>query len=336
MPRILQFNNAEFSVNGNWVPNVYGIAAEDGVELRDGINVLYRRASLPVLVLADDKNQTEYDVLSAPFMPLIGHYIHGMYVIGHNAIERRDGSLLWDCILHLDSRFREVTQQEIAEGWPTWEWDYEFEDEELTQDQITGAPIENTVCERIGLEHPISILTLTITRVEAIDNTANDNLYYGNRTNSQPFWGAPPGAAYMPGIRSRERVINGVRYRQCSYTIKFKVKKPSQDVPTDINPQGQLYPIASYSWRARPLNQGTRYIDDQDNPLEIGCDATLMKSFFTDDDPPQPTTGNLDESGFALDPEDELVFLSFNRFMEADFNELNLGPDNFANPPRAY
>lgn len=179
---------------------------------------------------------------------------------------------------------------------PKWAWSVELVEEPLIEDaQEADKGIVNSVGEPLFTTTLVPIPVLTISRYESSFDPQTILDYVG-KVNAAEFWGAAAGKAWMAGINDREETVDGRRLRFVEYAIKFR---------TD-----------NQGWKAKLLDQGTYYSDG----------VSFVR--FTDDYG-NPTTGNLDgtrsfegeRAAFA-----ETKFLEYNRYAEADFSALNLGP----------
>lgn len=183
---------------------------------------------------------------------------------------------------------------------PEWRWSFEQEEVVIPKDVITDVPLTNSVGEPLILTAPVPIPVLNIRRYN-VDFDPQTILDYGGRVNSVAFWGADPKAALMAGITDEPVDVDGRTLRLNNYTIKFGMALPTEDWTVDL------------------LDHGTKF-------FEIGAVSTLT-DFATKQG--NPTTGNLNGLGFALPAGAPLVYLNRNRFRQANFNDLKLGPNNW-------
>ncbi len=257
-------------------------------------------------ILGDSVNDTADDILNTAGLPPLGGTLNGTYVVGYKAKEKDTHALLWEVEAELSSEaFPDISsgtfEEDPTDLTPTWEWDFELLDQVIEVEKKTGDPIENSAGERIIEKTEIALPVLTITRIqESFDPDVI--LDYVNYTNETAFWGAPPTACLMTGIRDRRANIDQTELRSVTYQIKFNLALKK-------SPGGVLEVIG---WRSRPLDQGSYYLDGTD------------KISFLDENG-NAIIGNLDGSGGdngVATPE----YLNFAKYPETDFNTLALGP----------
>lgn len=186
------------------------------------------------------------------------------------------------------------------EKTPTVNWSSEMEDELLEQDALTGDPVITKAGEPIQVTAPVTIAVLQIKRYELFPFDPNKIFDYGNHTNSIAFWGAPAGTALLLPMEAEQEVVEGVKYANVTYTIKFKLRGNIADADT---------------WKARPLHAGHFYREIAGEPPVIWKDRQG-----------NPGVINLTFFGTKLPDGSPPEFLEFNRFRQVDFNALNLGP----------
>jgi hypothetical protein len=252
--------------------------------------------SVVYYVRATSKAENEDDALAATGLPPIGILRNRAYLKQKAARESSASALLWEVECYFDSH--------VDPKRPVVKWGWTAESIELviTHDPVTGAPIVNAVGEPIIVTAPFVIPILWIERMEA-SFSPDTILAYCNRTNSQPFWGAPPKAALMGPITDSPEEVNGVTIRRVRYEIKFNLL---------VDPDTKKIK----GWISQPLNEGTKYRDK-------AGDKTFIKfrEKFKD-----IITGNLNLDGTARDPTQPAVYLNFHRHPLADLNNLELGP----------
>lgn len=232
-------------------------------------------------------------------IPKVGDVVRNAYCEKKTVNEVEASAGLWE--IHCTFNSRLPTGEDIVQV----NWNVEEVEEIVTFDQVTGVPVTNSVGEPLPLKTLITIPVLDITRIED-DFDPDLILNYGNRVNSATFYGAPPLCALMKGPTGNERYIDGIKRYEVNYKIMFNLMID----PDTLQPRG---------WLAYLLNHGTFYKD-----VGGGSSSTTVYRRFTLDG--RPTTGNLNLDGtarpFGLPP----IYLPYNRYRLADFNELDLGP----------
>lgn len=181
--------------------------------------------------------------------------------------------------------------------------------EELMETDFAGKRIQTANGERIEVTRPAVIPTLEISRYQPYPWNPNLNFTHANHLNSKPFWGAPPRHALLDPISCEYVQIELTDeckqwFCKCSYRVRFRFD-----------------PNSSEPWKLRPLHYGNlvRYITEDDGDLVI---AQAL------DPEGRPRQVNLDAMGFELPPEStEPVFLEFDQYGEADFDELGINAD---------
>jgi hypothetical protein len=190
---------------------------------------------------------------------------------------------------------------------PEWYWDFEIVERPFTRDVDTDKLVASSAGEVIEMvtQYAIPILHIERHQLDFDPNTITD---YVNHRNSADFWGVSPGDVLMAGISDRkdtQMIWNGTYFRKVSYVLKFAIP---------------FIPDVQEGWTELLCDAGTYYYDiDTDDRLQFI------------DRHGNAITGRLDGAGFPLsdyetDPNAPPVILRFNRFPEADFNELDLGP----------
>lgn len=247
------------------------------------------------LVRASSTSENEDDILSAPGLPLLRSVSSGAYCYKKSAREINSAALLWEVDVDYDSHID--TQNRVV----TVSWETEEMVDLVEWDQITGAPVMNSVGEPIYIEIPYEIPVLVIKRVE--DTFDPDIiLLYNNRCNSTYFWGAPPYCGLMKGPTADPISIDGGQKYMVTYRIKFNLRVD----PDSLLPRG---------WYSRPLNQGTMYYPAP------GEDPVPFSASNKDN-----ITGNLNPDGTLRSRTLRPYYLKFSLRRVADFNLLNLGP----------
>lgn len=216
-----------------------------------------------------------------------------------------ENRLLWFLDVTADSTIDEEDAEESQtppdQRTPEWSWDFETIEQIIATD-VNGLPVVNGVGEPFELTAPRALPVLHIERWEPTFDP-DTILDYMNTVNDAEFWGAPAGSALMAGIRDRkdtQEVYAGVYYRKVSYTIKFALPFVAD---------------ALEGWTELLLNRGTFYLAE---------DGLNTKIHFMAGG--QQITGNLDILGHKLAEGLPAQILRFEKFSQADFSALNLGP----------
>jgi len=266
------------------------------------LNVVQTQKTFSVfyLVRANSINENEDDALNAIGIPALRSLTNGAFLKKKIAREIDSAALLWEVECQYDSNISSVDETVI------WSWSSETAEEVLERDIIEGTSVTNSVGEPIIITAPVTIPVLTVERIQPTFDP-DTILNFVNRVNSVPFYGAPAKTALMASITDRPENQDGVTARRVTYVVKFNLVF-DQDL-------GEFR-----GWRARPLNEGTRYSETAINPTTF--DPEDLMPFLIDD---IPTTGNLNLDG-TKNTGTTYVHLTFNRHLQANFNVLNLGP----------
>lgn len=268
-------------------------------------------------VVGDDLNDRESQACTAVGIPQIGFILQGAICRGVKAKEldrvknpfNGNACALFQVDCSFDNDYNEEDADESNQApearTPKVRWYGENDTEELSRDAITGKAITTTAGEKIIVEHPIAFPILEIKRYGFAPFDPDVILQYVNRTNSTVFWGAPKGSALMLPITADEVTIDGGKYVEETYTIKFKPKT------LDNNETA----LREDSWKGSVLNQGQM--------VRLAPDTEPVRAT---DDNDNPITVNLDDDGVRLADGADPVYVDFNRFARANFNNLNLGP----------
>lgn len=197
-------------------------------------------------------------------------------------------------------------------------WSSDTEEDVLERDAITGMPIVTSAGEPINVTHPV---TNPVLEIKGYFNAPFDPdviLLYNNKVNSDDFYGAPEGTAFMSSITADdEEVINERRVVPATFTIKFKLRE-------DPDNPGSLM---RDTWHLKLLNQGQFYLDYVQEEQTV-----TRRRLRALDENGHPIMVNLRLDGSALPltneghPVADATYLDFNRFTKIDFNNLNLGP----------
>lgn len=263
-------------------------------------------------VLAD---LDEEDALAATGIPALREVNGSAYLIAKYAKEYDSNNGIWEVTCYWDSA--------VPASAPTFEywWESETVEKVIMQDQITGLPICNSVGEPLLLTRPIELPVLVVEKIQ----TSFDPdviLNFSNRTNKSPFCGAPAGCALMGRIQDSPEYQGGLTLRRVRYNVKF-------DLSISIDSSGTA---TLKGWIVDLLNHGTKYAvpiiggtAETPDGRTITVDETILYANFTDLHM-NPTTGNLELDGSKRDPALPGIYLPFNRYPQAEFNELSIDP----------
>ncbi len=337
------------------MPTVIGLVngtIREETQIRQNGNLLtkYKRFSEIYIVLADSLSDDGDVIKSATGIPPLLYPSGGCLCRGHRPEEQTRlmahpstgvPTALWHVETFFDNEF-DPTDRDPNEAPPSRKpkhrWTGDTEEETLEKDAINGNPIVTPAGEPIVETGQIVCPTLEIIRYENHPFDPDVMLNYANHTNSDPFWGAPRGCAYMLPMSTDEEVVEGVTYDRVTYRIKFKIKKDSNGT------------MLEGGWMARPLANGYMYLP---HSLwlsdEIPGLTALVKyqaiiamtpakrakyaKVFVDENG-NPAKVNVDEYGFLQDDTTAnpygiikpVHYLEFNRCPEINFNQLTLGP----------
>lgn len=305
-----------------------GIILGEFAAARTGMRKIQKRSGLWVSAQQDrqsfyvlaDPSETRDDILQTVGVPQVGTLYLGSVCRGHDVRElesvfnpfTQGPGVLCEVIAEFDNdvdpdeaQNQETTAPENRRAVVNWHG--EFEEEALEKDVVTGKPIAVSNGERALLVAPVPICVLEVSRYETWPFNPLTMLLYSGRLNSQDFYDAPEGTAFLEPIEAPEETLEGTRYVHATYRVKFKMKFDPE------NPGEFL----KDTWKARILNQGNVYIDESTSP------RTIRRSV---DKEGNPIKVNLDEDGHRLGVDDDPTYSEFNRLTKTDLNELNLGP----------
>lgn len=275
--------------------------------------------SVTYYVLAEDLTEDEADVSNATGIPPKFYPLRGCFCIAHHpkevatVVHPVTGVLttLWELTADFDSEADPDDDVAPEARVPKYRWQPESEEEVLERDVITGAPIQTEPGERIIISHPVVVPVLEITRWEFYPFDPNVMLFFANRSNSAPFWGAPAGTAVMLPMEVGEfekipvpGIELPVKYVPVTYRIKFKLR------PDPASPSRLL----QNPWKSRVLHEGwlVRPIAGAEPEKKLNAKGQHIKCNLNPD-------GTENTSGTPH-------FLEFNRHAFANFNALSLGP----------
>jgi hypothetical protein len=287
---------------------------KDRLDIKGGFPTLHRTFDEVHLVITDDTNQDETDVLLVPQIPPMGALsLRGGVVRGREAKERNtvrhpvtgDVAFLYEVVVEYDSAIEEDDGGQSPEPTnlrPKRRWYSEKVKERLVKDPITNLPLMTKAGEEIVFEHDVTVGILEIKRYGAAPFDPNKKFTYENHTNDGEFYGAPTGCALMDTVDAEEVIINGVRYEQETYIIKFKFKDQDK---TQAN-----------GWMASVIHQGYLYLPF--NGAHIADARTKLDKNGT------PVRVNLETTGELLLGNGLPNYIEFNEFPKVSFGPLQL------------
>lgn len=285
---------------------------------RNQTPTLQSKFSRTYYVLSDNTSQGEPEITATIGIPPISSLLYGAPCVKHDprevaTIGRHPSTgvicTLWEVKCDFDSDVdTEESNQSPEARTPNVSWTSEFEEHPIEQDAITGDPIETVPGDLIPLTVPIPIPILEVRRFQLPPFDPDIQLDYMAHTNSATFYGAPPGCVLMSGIQASEvQVVDKVRVVEVSYQLKFRVRRASGGGSFEED-----------GWASRPLHKGPKFLPAVGKPPEQALDKLG-----------NPTEFNLKEDGTQLpfnSPVEDRVYLKFNVYPKANFNNLNLGP----------
>lgn len=259
--------------------------------------------SATYFVEADNEDDRELEISLTSGLPKIGSasiVYPGAYCMSRDIREVGPKSWEVECLFSTVSRSTE--EPDDRKPWdrtPTWTWSTDNVEEPLLYDADDNTvAIANSALEPLPpVGVPVAVPVLTIKRTK-LTFSPDEILNYCNTRNELSFWGAGAGKAWLADIQASPVVIEDVKAWEVTYVIRFKMD--------------------DYGWKLRLLDQGTYYW--------TGTVASSQKKPFGDD-AFQQVVGNLNGSGgknTTTTPE----FVEYNRFREADWTDLDLGPWN--------
>jgi len=272
-----------------------------------------KRFKRTYLVLADTQDDTEEDIVATTGIPPLFSSLQGAFCVSQNPKEVSRiihpvtgvNSIIWEVPCSFDSNVdaSEDQNQPPEAKTPQIRWYGESEEETLEKDLITEEPIRTDAEEPLIVTTQNVIAVLEVKRYEFYPFDPNIIIDYGNHVNSSTFYGAPLGTVLMMPPEAQEESIEGIKYVQVTYRMKFKIRKfPVEGIQVQ-------------TWKARVLHVGYKYKND-DGKIAIYEDK--------DGNPAQVFLEN--GTGKKLDTGEDPQFKEFNRYPWADFNDLNLGP----------
>lgn len=278
------------------------------------------------IVLGDTIDQTETEILATVGVPPPFYPLRGAYCLSATATEEErilhpvTGELagLWEVKCDFSSEVDVDADKPPEAKPPRVRWTSETEDEPLEHDAITGEPIVTAAGEPIIATTPVVYPVLEISRYERYPFDPDTMLDYANHTNKTAFWGAPAGSALMLPMDVDDDIIEGVKYNMVKYRVKFKIKRTA-------NPKSSNAELTNKPWMFRPMHRGYLYYPGYAAGI-AGIMGSELKPEINLDSHRNPVQCNLDADGHKLEEGEDPYYLEFNRFGEAEFNALSLGP----------
>jgi len=308
MPTVLGVKNS--SISSNTV-----------LEVKAGGAIRRKTFKKTFIVLADTVAQIDDDILATAGIPPLFSVQNSAFCIGLHPKEedriRRHPvtgvpTILWEVVADFDSnldRSEEEEDKPPESKTPKTNWSGETEEEVLTEDVITGAPIQTAAEEPIIITGSVVRPILEIRRYEFWPFDPDVIVSFAAKVNATEFYGAPEGSALMLPMSTEEQLIDRIRYNLVTYRIKFNIKPSDFGVGLQLN-----------TWQAKVLHHGFKHRV----PFGVG-NVPGEPEVFTDKFG-NPATVNLDFEGVKIADGEDPVFLTFNRYAKVDFNILSLGP----------
>lgn len=267
-------------------------------------------------IQADNEYQNEDDILATVGLPPLWLFMRNAYCTSVTAKEVNTQALLWEATAKFTSEINpeNADNQDPESAAPQWTWGVEHEGKVQKRDS-NDKIYRTTAGEAIAYEHPVVVPILTITRFQLVFDPITI-IDYCNHVNLTTFWGVPPGSVLCSGIGDSQVSINDTNYRKVIYTFKVAVD------PVNLT-------LANNGWQMELLNEGNMEIVDPDNE---STPATKFGPPFQvralDKPGGKPIRVNLDNDGKRITSTDEtlLVWLPFEPYAKAEFNDLSLGP----------
>ncbi|MBQ9454833.1 MAG: hypothetical protein IJU53_04095 [Thermoguttaceae bacterium] len=266
-----------------------------------------RKYSVIFSIVADSVDETWTSILNTPKLPKLLEDWKGdgcrcksrTPKEAHTIHFNRKLTILWEVECTFDSEvvFKPFETDDPLQ-WPI-ELSLSTEDvtELLTQDVVTGKPIQNPNGEKIQIEVPRSYPVIEFSRYESypdnplgVAQLAAKIAYYSNKLNADTFLGCSPGNCFMHAPRAMREAINGGYFFKVTYRITIR---------------GGLEP-----YKARPLCEGYTY------RVAKGFNIRSTAEIYG-----QNIKINLDLDGVESD---EPVYLAFNQYESVVFADLGL------------
>lgn len=298
MPKILCQKIKPNSDEGQWeiTDNQYGLSK--------------KTFSIEYDILGDNIDQNEDDIKATPGLPALWTFLRGCYCNNLSVAEVNSHAFLWKATAEFDSDVNpeEQDNEDPTNAQPQWSWTHETEQMNLEED-VNGKALQTVTHEKYFVDVPVAIPVLTISRYE-LSFDPQTILDYVNHVNETPFWGIPKGDALMAGISDHQETVGDTNYRKVEYVVKVRLDYLSGQLIED-------------GWQLRLLHHGQWQLIAPFLSIGRYDPENLLR--FTDQDG-RAVTGNLAADGRKLGQDDPLVYLKFDQYREAEFNDLNLGP----------
>lgn len=266
-----------------------------------------RSFSQEYLILADRLDESRGSLLKE--VPQLGSVVNGCVCksvdVQENEIVLHPKSGRQTVLVKVSCEFSNDARLDPIEMPPTVKFGAETMEEVMEKD-VTGKRIQTVNGERLECSRQKILPTLEISRFQAYPFNPNVNFSHANHLNASTFWGAPPHHALLEPIQCEYVQIELADelkqwFCKCSYKIRFRFDS------------GSLEP-----WKLKILHYGNLVR----NSLS---DSTVVQATDVEGRPRQV---NLAADGFELPPSsEEPVFLEFDQYEEADFNQLGINAD---------
>ena len=282
--------------------------------------------TLKYWIQADDITQREDDILATVGLPGLMTFLRGAYCLDRKAMESTAGALLWDvsCDFSSDISLVEDPLEPPNQRIARVSWTSEEIEELIEFDAQNGAPIVNVNNERIVATGKALVPVLQIRRWELYPFDPLNFLLYANHVNTDPFLGAPEGSALLRPMDAGEpQNINGVLYTDVTYRIAFRIRNIEFQVDNNNDPPIAFNPVVvpglpEKAWQIKLLNYGTRVRDAPGGEIKQAVDSDG-----------NPKEVNLDANGVELAEGADPIYLPFNKYPGANFDDLDLLTNRF-------
>lgn len=205
--------------------------------------------------------------------------------------------------INADDKFDEETKTDKDkppdQRKPEWSWDFETIERAMVKD-VDGLALENSAHDIFEITQDIAIPVLTITRHQSQFDPSTI-IDYVNHRNKTDFWTSTPGTVLCTGIRDHkdsQEVYAGISYRQVTYVFKFAVP---------------LIADVLEGWKLLLVDNGP-------NEIIAGKKVGIKDDFGV------AVRMNLDGAGVRQAIGAAPHIFKFEKFKEAEFNNLSLGP----------
>lgn len=255
-------------------------------------------------IITDDENdfgEIIYDAL--PSSLRVGQPLGTCLIRSLDLDRNPDARLQHFLSISADDKFDEETKADMVKApdqrKPDWSWDFETVEIAMPIDANNELVI-NSAGDVFEINRKLAIPILTIQRHQASFDPSTI-ITYVNSKNKTTFWTADPGVVVCTGIRDRkdnEEVYAGISYRMVTYVFEFAV-------PLIVGVlEGQTVIV---------LNNGP-------NQLVAGLREAIKDKYGV------AIRANLSDAGAALPPGSPGIVKRFEKCVEAEFNDLALGP----------